>query len=272
MNSENRDSWTIKVVIASHKKYLMPKDDLYMPLEVGVDFHGQKTNYQGDNSGQNISKKNGGYSELTGLFWAWKNLKADYKGLVHYRRYFSVDRFKFGDKKARLKKVLTMEQAEELLENCNVILPKKRNYLIENLYDHYVHTMHKEPLDLAGEIIREKYPKYYKEFLGLHDRKTAHMFNMMIMRKDIFDDYSKWLFEILFELEKRVKEKGLEYNGFHARFYGRISELLLDVYIRTNKIPYKEVPMISIEPVNWLKKGGSFLKAKFFGKKYEESF
>ena len=272
MNSVDASGPEIKVVIASHKKYMMPRDDLYLPLEVGVDFHGRKTDYQGDNEGVNISKKNDGFSELTGLYWAWKNLKADYKGLVHYRRYFSMDKFKFGDAKQRLKKVLTKKQAIELLGESDVILPKKRNYLIENLYDHYVHTMHKEPLDLTGKIIKEKYPKYYKEFLNLHNRKTAHMFNMMIMKKEIFDDYCNWLFDILFELERQVKKEGLEYSGFHARFYGRVSELLLDVYIRTNKIEYKEVPVISIEPVNWIKKGGSFLKAKFFGKKYEESF
>ncbi|MBR3169309.1 DUF4422 domain-containing protein [Candidatus Saccharibacteria bacterium] len=262
----------ITVVVATHKKYMMPKDELYLPLEVGVDFHGKKTNYQGDNTGTNISKKNDGFSELTGLYWAFKNLRAGYKGLVHYRRYFTVSRCRFGNSKKRLEKVLTEKQAKKILINCDVVLPRKRNYVIENLYDHYIHTMHKEPLDLTGEIIKEKYPKYYNEFLKLHERKTAHMFNMMIMRDGIFDEYCNWLFDILFELEKRVKKAGLKYDEFHARFYGRISELLLDVYIRTNGIDYTELPVISIEPVNWIKKGGSFLRAKFLGKKYKESF
>ena len=69
-----------------------------------------------------------------------------------------------------------------------------------------------------------------------------------------------------------MEKAGLKYDDFHARFYGRISELLLDVYIQTNHIKYVEVPVISIEPVNWIKKGGGFLKAKFLGKKYKESF
>ncbi|MBR3236701.1 DUF4422 domain-containing protein [Candidatus Saccharibacteria bacterium] len=250
----------------------MPKDDLYLPLEVGVDFHGKKTSFQSDNDGNNISKKNDGYSELTGMYWAWKNLKADYKGLVHYRRYFSMAKCRLGKPEKRLQKVLTKQQAENLLKGVDVILPRKRNYLIEDLYDHYAHTMHKEPLDLTCEIIKEKYPKYYDEFLKLHERKTAHMFNMMVMKEEIFDEYSEWLFDILFELEKRAKKIDLKYEGFHARFYGRISELLLDVFVRTNNIEYVEVPVISIEPVNWIKKGGGFLKAKFFGKKYEESF
>ena len=96
------------------------------------------------------------------------------------------------------------------------------------------------------------------------------MFNMFIMKKDILDDYSKWLFDILFELEKRMKNN--KYDTFHSRFYGRVSELLLDVYINTNKLKYKEINFIDIENVNWYKKGTSFLKAKFLGKKYGKSF
>lgn len=262
----------VAVIVATHKKYAMPHDEMYLPLEVGVALHGKKTKNASDDSGKNISKKNDGYSELTGMYWAWKNLKNDYVGLAHYRRHFKGSGLCFGDAKKRLGKVLTLAKTGRLLEDADVILPKERNYYIENLYDHYVHTMYKEPLYITGRIIKEKYPEYYKEFRKLKERKKAHMFNMMIMKKDIFDDYCKWLFDILFELEKEVDKAGLKYDGFHARFYGRISELLLDVYIRTRGISFVEVPVFSVEPVNWVKKGGSFLKAKFFGEKYKESF
>ena len=130
--------------------------------------------------------------------------------------------------------------------------------------------MYIEPLDMAGEIIKDKYPEYYPEFLNLHKRKKAHMFNMFIMKKDILDKYLEWVFDILFELEKRVDTT--KYDTFHARFYGRVSELLLDVYIITNKLAYEEVKVIDIENINWFKKGTSFLMAKFFGKKYGKSF
>ena len=96
------------------------------------------------------------------------------------------------------------------------------------------------------------------------------MFNMFIMKKEVLNDYCNWLFDILFELEKRMK--GIKYDSFHSRFYGRVSELLLDVYINTNNLSYKEVKFVDMESINWWKKGTSFLKAKFLGKKYEKSF
>ena len=96
------------------------------------------------------------------------------------------------------------------------------------------------------------------------------MFNMFIMKKEILDSYCKWLFDILFELENRIDVS--KYDNFHARFFGRISELLLDVWINTNNLKYEEVKVIDIEQVNWLKKGTSFLLAKFTGKKYGKSF
>ena len=85
----------IKIIVAAHKKYWMPDDDMYLPLHVGAegktDENGQPLDlgYTKDNTGDNISSKNANYCELTGMYWAWKNLDADYIGLAHYRRHFS---------------------------------------------------------------------------------------------------------------------------------------------------------------------------------------
>ena len=148
--------------------------------------------------------------------------------------------------------------------------PKKRNYYIETLYSHYEHTMYVEPLDIAGKIIEEKYPEYSSEFSRLKKRRSAHMFNMFIMKKEVMSKYCEWLFDILFELEQRVDAS--QYDSFHARFYGRVSELLLDVWINTNKLAYKEVKVRNIEKTNWWVKGMSFLRAKFKKEKYGKSF
>ena len=259
----------IKVIVAAHKKYQMPKDKMYLPLHVGAEGK-DDIGYKKDNSGDNISIKNPNFCELTGIYWAWKNLDADYIGLVHYRRYFTLKKKLPKTEDERFKIVLTKEEAEKILGQTDVILPKLRKYYIENLYSHYKHTMHVEPLDATRDIIEKKYPEYLKEFDNLKKRTSAHMFNMFIMKKEILNDYCKWLFDILFDLEEKFKDK--EYDKFHSRFYGRISELLLDVWINTKGYAYKECRVANMQRINWLKKGSSFLKAKFFGKKYDKSF
>lgn len=63
----------IKVLVAVHKNYAMPSDPMYLPVFVGKDLHPDVNDtFQGDNTGDNISKKNAHYNELTALYWGWK--------------------------------------------------------------------------------------------------------------------------------------------------------------------------------------------------------
>lgn len=255
----------IKIVIATHKKYAMPKDQIYLPLQVGAASN-TEIGYLKDNTGENISLKNPYYCELTALYWAWKNIDAKYIGLVHYRRHFSYKK----KGKNKFSNILNSQEASGLLENTDIILPKKRHYYIETLYNHYKHTLYIEPLDETKKVISELYPEYIPFFNKLYTRRSAHMFNMFIMKKEILDNYCTWLFTILEELESRIDTTN--YDQFHARFYGRISELLLDVYLNKNNLKYQEINVMHMEKINWLKKGSSFIKAKLTNKKYDKSF
>ncbi len=254
----------IKIIVATHKKYKMPADEMYIPVHVGREGKND-LGYKGDNNGENISIKNPYYCELTGLYWAWKNLDAEYIGLVHYRRHFISKKHK-----DRFQGIVTKEYVDKLLDDTDVILPKRRKLYIETIYSHYKHTMYVETLDETRKIIEEKCPEYIDSFDKRMKSRSGHMFNMCIMKKSILDNYCEWLFEILYELEKRIDPK--QYSAFHARYLGRISERLLDVWIQKNGIKYIEVKVADMEKVNWKKKIWSFLKAKFTGKKYEGSF
>ena len=251
---------TTTVVIAAHKPCALPGDALYLPVQAGAALH-EPFGLTGDNTGDHISDKNASYCELTVLYWAWKNLDSDYIGLAHYRRLF---RGKGG------KTPLTLPEAEARLARCPILLPKKRKYYIETLDAHYRHTLDPGPLDETGRILAERFPEYCPEFERLKTRRSAHMFNMMILRRDYLDEYCAFLFAVLAELESRVDASQLD--AFHARYPGRISELLLDVWLYTKGYAFEEIPMLYTEKVNWWKKGTSFLRAKFFGKKYGKSF
>lgn len=91
----------IKIIVATHKLYWMPNDNVYLPLHVGRVMEGAvDLGYLGDNTGDNISGKNKDYCELTGIYWAWKNIAADYIGISHYRRQFTrCKKYSNNDKK-----------------------------------------------------------------------------------------------------------------------------------------------------------------------------
>lgn len=246
----------IKIIITTHKKYWMPEDTMYLPLQVGAEGK-EDLGYTKDNTGDNISSKNANYCELTGLYWAWKNLDAEYIGLAHYRRHFSYPGAS-GDKKER---VLTQVELEKLLKQSDVLVPKPRNYFIESNYSQYVHAHHAIDLDTTREILKEKYPSYLQAFDKSMKSTKGHRFNMFIMSKEKFDDYCEWLFDVLFELEKRLDISNYSTND--ARVFGFVSERLLDVWLNTNKIQYEDIPYIYMEKQNWITKGWNFLKRKF---------
>lgn len=272
----------VKIIVAAHKAFRMPEDEMYIPLHVGAegkfDENGQPLDlgYVKDNTGDNISLKNPGYCELTGLYWAWKNLDADYIGLAHYRRHFSLHKTR-----DPFDGVLKYSDIEPLLGKKELFIPKKRRYYIDTLYNHYKHTHYISQLDETRRIIEELYPDYIPSFDKVVNRTWGHMFNMMIMKRGMLNDYCTWLFAILFELEKRVSEGKVdmpELSDFQARFYGRVSEIIFNVWLdykisigEISKKEIMEIPCRFMEKVNWFKKGYYFLSAKFLRKKYDKS-
>lgn len=247
----------IQILVAAHKKFPMPADKkLYLPVLVGATKNYKKEiEYQRDDEGDNISYKNSNYNELTAIYWAWKNLDADVIGLAHYRRLFSMSR------KRELDNILNRNDIESLLGKAPIILPKKRNYYIETNYSHYVHAHHKEPLDETRRVIQKNYPKYLNVFDSVMKQKSAHMFNMFIMKNKEFKQYASWLFDILFEVEKNIDIS--DYSVQEARVFGYISELLLDVWIETNNKKYIETNWIQIGDRKLIPKALNFIKRKF---------
>ena len=247
----------IEILVAAHKKFPMPEVEGYLPVLVGA-----KKNYkpdipyQRDDEGENISEKNPNYNELTAIYWAWKNLKdVDAVGLVHYRRLF------FEKKPYNLNNVISVEKVHQLLQKYDVLLPKKRNYYIETNYSHYIHAHYKEPLDKTREIIKNSYPAYLKEFDRVMKNRKAHMFNMFIMRKEAFDSYCNFMFDVLGKLENTIDISN--YSVQEARVFGYISELLMDVWLYTTKESYKEISWGQIGSKHLVKKAISFVNRKF---------
>ncbi len=250
----------IKVIIATHKPYWMPKDDCYVPVQVGAEGKAS-IGFTPDNTGDNISTKNSSYCELTGLYWAWKNLEADYVGMAHYRRHFASRlAISAAGKKAA---VLEKEEYEQLLTRADVLLPRKRNYYIETTRSQYEHAHNPNDLVVLESILKERYPQYMTAFNNVMSSTSGHRFNMFVMKKPLLDAYCEWLFDILFEIERRIDISS--YNAYNSRVFGFISERLLDVWLETNGVKYVEQRVLFLESQNWFSKIYNFIKRKVCG-------
>ena len=238
-----------KIVVAAHKPYRMPDDPCYLPLQVGASGK-SGIGFRRDDEGENISAKNANWCELTGLYWAWKNLRAEAVGLVHYRRHFKGAHG-----------IATGGEIAALLEKADVILPKPRNYFIETTRSQYAHAHHAEDLDVTRAILVERHPECVKAFDAAMASTKGHRFNMLVMKRPPFNAYCSWLFDVLLELEKRLDISA--YSPYDARVFGFVAERLLDVWIAANGIRFAELPVLHLESQHWPRKIVNFLRRKF---------
>jgi len=218
---------SLKIFTLTHKKFDIPPDPMYIPLQVGRAIH-DDLGYLGDDSGDNISEKNIYYSELTGHYWIWKNVTdAEYVGVCHYRRYLINEQ----------EKIFTKTELEHLLKQYDLITTRK--VILPNLYyDGYAATHHVENLDITAKVIQQLYPEYYAIYEKTIHGDETYFGNILICKKSLFDAYAKWLFSIFQEMEKYVDFDS--YDDYHKRVYGFISEILLLVYVRKNQLSVYE--------------------------------
>ena len=249
----------IKIIIATHKQYKFPNDELYSPIQVGALISSVKLNMLRDDVHYNISSKNNSFCELTALYSVWRNevfKNVDYFGLVHYRRYFYGVSIKLKNKT-----IASKEELLSILNSYDCILPKKRNYFIESVYNHYKHAHYSQDLDKSRDIIMQYYPEYLDAFDRVMNGKTLYLYNMFVMRTEILEDYCDWLFNILFRLEKEIDLSN--YDQYQKRVFGFIAERLFNVWILKNNINFKELKVVNIEGDNLLSRALKFLKRKF---------
>jgi len=256
------------LVVCAHKPYKYSYSSFYYPVQGGALYNSQLDNYMDrDNKGDNISSKNPYYSELTALYYVWKNVEHNILGLCHYRRYFKGNEIAYiNNKKIR---IISEDQVKRILSKYDVILPRKRKYYIETLYNHYCRTLRKEPIIALEKVINKHFKEYSEEFNKLKTRRSAHMFNMMIGNKKFMNNYLTWLFNMLEKVEDEIDSS--TWSTYEKRYMGSISELLMDIYINKNNIRYKEIQYVELIKFAKLRKAINYIKIKYFKKSYKGS-
>lgn len=218
----------IRIYTMTHKKFEAPRDPLYRPLHVGR-AKSADLGYPGDDTGENISELNCYYSELTGLYWVWKNCHdVDYIGTCHYRRYLINER----------EQIFTEAEYAKLLSEYDLVTTK-RVKLNNSYYDGFSANHNRAALDATGEVIRELYPEYHDLFVRLVNGTETYFGNMFVTSKTLYDAYCEWLFSIFAAVSERICLETGE-DAYHKRVFGFISEFLLLVWVRKQKLRVKE--------------------------------
>lgn len=226
----------IKLFVCCHKAVKVPKHPLLIPLQVGAvlaDEHFLGFLY--DDTGEHISQKNRSYCELTGQYWAWKNVEADYYGFFHYRRYLYPEqtakrpyRIEADPSQKTLDK-LRFFDFEALIPQYDLILPKGEDMHVP-VREHYANAPfhHGGDLDLVQKILLERYPSCGRAAETYLRGSVNYFGNIFIMRKQVFQDYCSWLFPILEEFDRRADIGN--YNRQEKRVDGYLAERLLGIY------------------------------------------
>lgn len=181
------------------------------PVYAGAALSEKEIDICRDDAGDNISRKNRNYCELTVLYYAWKNAKEDYVGLYHYRRRFAWNerdlyRLKNGD--------------------VDVVLPIPV-ITIKGQYEiHYKPYVDEAVYEAMLNILKREYQEYYQTALEVMQGDLFYPCNVFAARREVFVEYAKWLFEVLFKVEAVCGDETVRED----RYLGYLAEHLTTFY------------------------------------------
>ena len=191
-------------------------------LQVGADFADKNVVELQDNTLDNISNRNGNYSELTGLYWIWKNYieagkaKDAYVGLAHYRRFLEISN----------------DDIERLQDNdIDVVLPYPMPYE-PNIESHHLRYLSNSEWNAVLQAIKELRPEYVSPFEAILKKKHFYNYNVIIAKSAVLNDYCSWLFPLLFRIEEINDPMGEKQPN---RYIGYVGETLETLYFMSNK-------------------------------------
>ena len=243
---------TAKIIVCCHKQDMMAAQEPYLPVHVGKALSEVQLGIQGDNEGDNISEKNRSYCELTGMDWAWKNLKnVDVIGLCHYRRYFDFHKqcdsvmpeTCFSTEQFNQVDLSIPENVVESLRKGEAYVAKPRFYR-ESLFVNYCVAHCSDDIRTLENHIMTTQPEDIKKawFEYMHRNCQLRHYNMFLMTWRDFDAYCSWLFPLLVEMERQIDIS--HYSPLQGRIFGYMAERLMNVWLLAKHFHLFEKPVI----------------------------
>ena len=219
----------LQIYVMTHVSFNVPQDPVYHPLHVGRALK-EDLGYPGDDTGDNISALNMYYGELTGLYWAWKNVRnTEYIGLCHYRRYFLNEQ----------SRMMSKADYMSLLKKYDIILSQP--VISGKCYrDTYAKAHNIHDLEAVGKAIDKLYPDCVPIFEEVLASKNLYCGNLFVTTKVLFDEYAEWLFPIFAVAEEQIDISTCD--DYHKGVYGFLSEQLIYVWVCYRNLTYYEAP------------------------------
>lgn len=238
----------VRIFVSTHKPVDLFDSKVLQPVQVGSALRDNRFTWAfHDDDGENISKQNPMYCELTTQYWAWKNVDAEYYGFCHYRRYFDFsperhDENEWGEivdgfinPMTQCRYALDDESILAAVRGFDVITTEVKDLsdfpgTNETPYKQYkaAPRLHLKDLERVIAILKDMHPDYAEDADAFLSGHCTCFCNMFILRKPIFQDYCAWLFPIL---ERFVSETDMSRYSVEAlRTPGHLSERLFNIY------------------------------------------
>lgn len=238
----NKKLSKVKIFVGYFKPTTIYKSDVYQPiLTSNIDWNPNGDVIK-DNTDINIAIKNKHYGELSGHYWVWKNFlqktDAQYIGFCHYRRFLDfnltpIEEVPFKpileSKFQTIFKKYTEKNILKCIEGYDIILPHKAAFE-SILYAQYLRWHPEKDMNLALNIIRDKYPEYVETALKVMGSKEMYICLNFIMKKELLNEYFEWIFGILTELEKITDwSEYVEYSNIRTPAF--IAERFFNIWL-----------------------------------------
>ncbi|WP_161845738.1 glycosyltransferase [Pseudoflavonifractor sp. 524-17] len=237
----------IKIYVTCfNNKITIPDNDLFELVQGGAaNSERRLPGMLHDDKGDNISKLNPRFNDAATIYWAWKNFDNDYYGFFQYRRFLSFNteilkknRYEYpydtNDEKAFAEmRLLDAEKMRGFIEQYDVItcnyLQYDKDYY--SLYQQFCEVPYEreEDLNLLIEVIQQRSPEFMPAVRKyLFEDGKGYFANLFIMRKEYFHQLCEWMFDILFEFDRRMDYN--DYTFAQRRVPGYCSERLLGIF------------------------------------------
>ena len=127
-------------------------------------------------------------------------------------------------------------------------LPKKE-YSLKKVKNNFKIAPNEDEMEHTRKVISDLTPEYLEAYDKYVDGHTSYLCNVIVAKKKILDEYCEWVFNILFEIERRMDKSTYINDPYRKRMFDFISERLLNIWILKNKdkLKIKEYSMVKTD-------------------------